>query len=203
MVAASNILRPEPFVANFFREAVASSNKMLCPPLFDRKPFPHSLEECIWHLSDRILPDCIAHFCFATFCQPAVGTVPTEVDRVRPATIFHQNGCNITKRGGLFVALVVAYVLDPEGLVLPSRVANRTRNESNLLQTLVVNYLHVVARHVILRLWHSVPLFLQGSLAAHGALVLQRALTVHVNPRPVGRTRPLLWIFGLQMPPSK
>ena len=89
---------------------------------------------------------------------------PTKVDRVRPANIFHQNECNIKKLEAFFVA----HVLEPQEFVPPSRVAHRTRNESHLLQALVVIYLHVLARHVLLRLsrflpYHCYPLCLRGS----------------------------------------
>ena len=43
----------------------------------------------------RVLPNCRGHFLFRHILSPAVVTMPTKVDRVQAATIFHQNECNI------------------------------------------------------------------------------------------------------------
>ena len=68
----------------------------------------------------------------------------------------------------------------------PSRIALRTRNEAHFFQARVAIYLHVLVRHVLLRLsrffpYHCFPILLRGSSTAHGTLILQRALTVEVK----------------------
>ena len=109
---------------------------------------------------------------------------------MRLATVFHhQRGCNIIELEALFVALLVAHVLHPEGFVPPSRIAHSTRNEVQSFQALVAIYLHVLARHVILHLSRSFPFCCFPSLLRRGS---QRALAVDVNPgRPT--PAPELW----------
>ena len=58
-----------------------------CTPL----PDIHSAVEL------HVLLNCRGHFLFRHILSSAVVTVPSKVDRVRPATIFHQNECNIKK----------------------------------------------------------------------------------------------------------
>ena len=70
---------------------------MLCQTPFGRESLPHSLEESICSGSGRnpasrdllfhhVLPSCIGHFCFATFCQPEGVSVFTVLHRVRLAS---------------------------------------------------------------------------------------------------------------------
>ena len=103
----------------------------------------------------------------------------------RHACLIRPNGCNLLKLQALFVALLVAHVLDPQRFAPPH--LGRNPSSSKLLLS------SALARDVVLRLrrffpWNCFPLFLRSPSAPRKVSVLQRAHPVEVNPGHVRET---------------
>ena len=149
--------------------------------------------------ADHGLPSGVGHFWCASFCQPQIAAILTQVDRVRFSFILHQNGCDVTK---LEAFSLPPFVPHESGHRLPHLERKSTLSCSRLcpppyrsVDTVRIPEFPLTASVLLLfssfaNLQHCSWLF-----------GLQTTLSVNVNPKARQGTSLQPWSFGLQMPP--